>query len=334
VAAIYMLTTLVGLAPAAATTFSNPASITINDAANATPYPSTVAVAGLGTSVADVNATLSGFTHTFPADVDVLLVGPGGQSVVLMSDVPQEDPFCGGAVSGAILTFDDAAAGQIPPGSNLASGTYQPTNNNVFDIKCGPAPEAPDAFPAPAPAGPYGSTLAGFNGTNPNGTWSLYVLDDGGGDAGSIMNGWSLTIDAPLAATPQPVTTPPDFVTAVFEPPNLYLRLKCPARFKPGCVGTAKAVTSKDRCTSRNGKRSCKRGRTMTNSTSAKQKPNEWKLAKLIVKPQFTSQVMAMSEHPDEKLLTVRQAIHSKGFKHGLPQAVFHTYRVRALTSP
>ena len=46
--------------------------------------------------------------------------------------------------------------------------------------------------------------LAAFNGLNPNGTWSLYVVDDVGGDVGTIAGGWDLTITssctAPLGA--------------------------------------------------------------------------------------------------------------------------------------
>ena len=34
--------------------------------------------------------------------------------------------------------------------------------------------------------------MANFSGLNPNGTWSLYVLDDNSGDGGYITNGWSL----------------------------------------------------------------------------------------------------------------------------------------------
>ncbi len=194
----------VGPSQAGAATFSNPGAITINDAATASPYPSTVSVAGVGASVVDVNATLSGFSHTFPADVDVMLVGPQGQSVVLMADVPRDDPVCGSDAVGLILTFDDAAAGPIPLDSALASGTFRPTNNETYVTNCAPAPDV-DAFPGPAPPSPYGSTLAVYNGTNPNGTWSLYVLDDGGGDSGSIGNGWSLDI-----TTAPPPPGPPD----------------------------------------------------------------------------------------------------------------------------
>jgi subtilisin-like proprotein convertase family protein len=196
----------VGPSQAGAATFSNPGAITINDAATASPYPSTISVTGVGASVVDVNGTLSGFSHTFPADVDVMLVGPQGQSVVLMSDVPRDDPVCGSDAAGLVLTFDDAAPGPIPLDSALASGTFRPTNNETYVTNCAPAPDV-DAFPVPAPSSPYGSTLAVYNGTDPNGTWSLYVLDDGGGDSGSIGNGWSLDITAPPPPSGPPDTT-------------------------------------------------------------------------------------------------------------------------------
>ena len=59
-------------------TSTNPAAITINDAANATPYPSTINVSGVTANVVTkVQVRLNGFGHTFPADVDVLLVEIG-----------------------------------------------------------------------------------------------------------------------------------------------------------------------------------------------------------------------------------------------------------------
>ncbi|HXI88430.1 MAG TPA: C25 family cysteine peptidase [Blastocatellia bacterium] len=165
---------------ALSSTFSNPAAITINDNAAATPYPSTITVAGLSGVINKVTVTLTNLNHTFPDDIDILLVGPTGQKAILMSDA-------GGTLDlvNVTLTFDDAAASLLPDGGQIVSGTFKPTDF-----------EAGDTFPAPAPAGPYPAALSGFNGTNPNGTWSLYVVDDAVGDLGNINGGWSLTIDS------------------------------------------------------------------------------------------------------------------------------------------
>jgi large repetitive protein len=143
--------------------FSNPASITIPLVGSATPYPSTINVSGMGDQVTGVTVTLTNITHTYPNDVDILLVGPQGQNVVLMSDV-------GGttAVTNVTVTFSQSAGSSLTTGS-LPAGTYLPTNSGTGDT-----------FPAPAPASPHGTTLTSFVGTNPNGAWSLYVVDDAG----------------------------------------------------------------------------------------------------------------------------------------------------------
>ena len=81
---------------AQATQFINPSPITINDAPTdgvvtpATPSPSTISVSGQSGVVKSVEVDLSGFQHNSQKDVDVLLRGPGGQVVTLLSDVGWE----------------------------------------------------------------------------------------------------------------------------------------------------------------------------------------------------------------------------------------------------
>ncbi|MBN2578729.1 MAG: tandem-95 repeat protein [Pirellulales bacterium] len=167
----------------AADTFSNPDLISIPYYGAANPYPSNIVVSGMTGVVTDVNVSLYGVSHTWPDDIDIMLVGPAGQRIMLVSD-------CGDGFSGGIynvnLTLDDQAAGYLPDSSLITSGVYKPTNYPVG---------SEDYFPAPAPGVPYGSQLAEFNGTDPNGTWSLYVVDDDAFFAqGSIAGGWSLTI--------------------------------------------------------------------------------------------------------------------------------------------
>jgi subtilisin-like proprotein convertase family protein len=158
-------------------TFTNPGSISIPNSGTATPYPSTINVAGATGTLADVNVSLFGFTHTFPDDIDILLVGPAGQKLLLMSDVGGSND-----VSGVNLVFDDSAASSLPNSGQITSGTFKPTNFG-----------GSDTFGSPAPGGPYSSTLSVFQNTAPNGTWSLYVVDDSSSDSGSFSGGWGLT---------------------------------------------------------------------------------------------------------------------------------------------
>jgi subtilisin-like proprotein convertase family protein len=184
------------LEPAVIVTQTNSTSLTVpgsgtgtGTGAPASLYPSSVTVSGALGVVLDANVTLNSLSHTCTRDVDVLLVGPGGQNLVVMSDVAG----CS-ATSNATVTIDDEAAAPFPLTTTpLTTSSYQPLDND--------APGA-DAFPAPAPAPTAATSLTTFDGTNPNGTWSLYVVDDASGDTGTISGGWTLTLDVGSAALP------------------------------------------------------------------------------------------------------------------------------------
>jgi uncharacterized repeat protein (TIGR01451 family) len=160
--------------------FTNGQQITIPDIGAANPYPSVINVAGVTGQVGKVTVTLSGLTHTYPHDVSALVVGPSGASVLVLSHAADVS-----SVSDVTLTFDDAADSELPGTGQMSTGTWKPS---VYS----PSP----IFSNPAPAGPYSSLLSDFNGLNPNGNWSLYVLDDNAGDSGYIANGWSLAMES------------------------------------------------------------------------------------------------------------------------------------------
>ena len=93
---------------------------------------------------------------------------------------------CGSSfdVNNVTLTFDDAAASTLPSAFQFLPGTYRPTSYAAS----GPS------FPVPAPPPPYATNLSTFNVSNPNGVWSLYVLDDRALNTGMISNGWILRL--------------------------------------------------------------------------------------------------------------------------------------------
>jgi LasA protease len=159
-------------------TYVATSSINIPSQGTATPYPSTITVpAGVGT-LTKVTVTLDGFGHTYGSDVDILLVGPTGKYSVLMSRKGS-----GTDVSNLTITFDDAAIAELTT-STLSSGTYRVQSQHQA------------VFPSPAPTVPQGANnnLVTFAGTNPSGTWRLYVIDQFHGESGTIARGWRLTL--------------------------------------------------------------------------------------------------------------------------------------------
>jgi uncharacterized delta-60 repeat protein len=162
-----------GIFPADRTANANPPGVPSN-------YPSIADINGLSGTVTKVRVTLTNITHTFPGDFDVLLVGPQGQRTILMSDAGGGNP----GITGRTYIFDQSAAANFPT-TTAASGIYKPFNGD------GPAniePGAIDVFPSPGPGSAnYGAAnLDVFNGTNPNGIWKLYVVDDEVGDTGFL----------------------------------------------------------------------------------------------------------------------------------------------------
>jgi glucose/arabinose dehydrogenase/subtilisin-like proprotein convertase family protein len=203
--------------------FTNTGSITIPSAGAATPYPSTINVSGMGGTISSVTVALRTMSHTWGDDIDVLLVGPAGQKMTVMSDAGT------GGFNNINLTFVDSATGSLPQTGSLKTGTYKPTDYPPTT-----------SYPSPAPAGPYGTTLSTFNGTTPNGAWSLYVFDDGPGDQGRIAGGWSLTITTTsggLSATA--LKEGPLFLSVERTEEGLLLRLN-------GVAGKAYTIESSD----------------------------------------------------------------------------------------
>jgi len=178
--------TLGAIVTSGPTTFSNTGAITIPTSGAAVPYPSNIVVSGLSGTISKVTLNLTGLNHTFPEDVGMLLVGPGGQKFVILDGVIGGSPWVN-----INYTLTDTAAGLVPKPGTPVSGSFKPTSYFAGDVFPAPAPGGANQEPAPAGSATFASV---YNGTNPNGTWSLYVFDFAAGDGGSIAGGWALSI--------------------------------------------------------------------------------------------------------------------------------------------
>jgi subtilisin-like proprotein convertase family protein len=124
---------------------------------------------------------LNDFEHTNPDDVEVLLVGPRGQTAVIIANV-------GGSTDvedESYFLSDEAVGFPLPDAAKLEGGGFLPTNATGMAID----------FNDPAPNAGANSALSVFDGTDPNGTWRLFVQDEAAtSDAAAFVEGWELDI--------------------------------------------------------------------------------------------------------------------------------------------
>ena len=158
--------------------------ITIPDSGPTSPYPLKLTVSGLSGTITDVNVRMNDLTHTYIDDLEALLVSPSGEKVILFGDA-------GGPFGANHLTFtlDDSAGTAIPNNTQLQSQSYQPASYASLG-----------GLNPPAPAAPYASTLAEFNGIDPNGLWQLFLGDDAMADSGTL-GGFTLIVTTASGTT-------------------------------------------------------------------------------------------------------------------------------------
>jgi len=142
----------------------------------AAPYPSTINVSGMSRSLGTgFRVRLKNYSHTFPADVGVLLVSPSGQSHQLIAPIPGSGA---NPVSGITLTFVEGTT-QTPLPTPLVTGTFRTAGGN-------------QAYAAPANTFPRVGFLSAFVSNDLNGAWRLFVQDFAAGDSGSFAGGWEI----------------------------------------------------------------------------------------------------------------------------------------------
>lgn len=193
-----------GQQPPAAITAQNPATIQIPSQGPASVYPLQIVVSGFQGTLASVDVQLNNANHERVSDLDVLLVGPQGQRVILLADVPDPGNLRN-YLTDAYPRFSSLGGGP-PVFQGAANYIYQTQNWNPATV-----------LPAPAPAGPYTLPLSTFDNLSPNGTWSLYVYDDSPGSGGSL-DGFTLHLQ-PRFDNTQWALVPPSGTAGMTESP-------------------------------------------------------------------------------------------------------------------
>ena len=155
----------------------------------------------LSTNLSGMNGYITGLTVSldisggFNGDLYAYLTGPNGGFAVLLNRVGVTNGNAHGySDAGFNLTLSDTGANsihyyQLTSGVGVPTGTWAPDGENVDPLSAGVGSTASTA------------TLSSLYGTNPNGTWTLFIADLSAGGT-SLLNDWQLSI----TTVPEPGT--------------------------------------------------------------------------------------------------------------------------------
>lgn len=209
---------------------------------------SPITVTGEPGFITDVNVRVTGISHTFPDDLDLILEPPNGQPIMLASDVGSA---VGSRVSpisakrsypanGITLSFDDASPFSLRDRMPLVSGIYKPTN--IADPVGGDLDGG-----NPAPSGPFATFMGSQQGFGAEGTWRLWVFDDGStsqDNLGKVFGGWGLDIETEVDLTVTKAGTGSGTVTSA--PAGISCGDTCESFFPANTQVTLTATPSAD----------------------------------------------------------------------------------------
>ncbi len=174
-AAVAALVSLCGAANAQITYSSTP-NLFIADVATVSD---TINVSGGTSNITGLTCRIN-LTHTWDADLDIALVSPSGAYILLTSDNQ------GSGDNYTNTVFEDTASASITTGVAPCTGSFQP--EGILNGYAG--------TPNPPGAGTNHPNMAGFNGSDANGAWTLIISDDAGGDTGTLID-WDITVSGP-----------------------------------------------------------------------------------------------------------------------------------------
>ena len=151
------------------------------------PVASTVSVAGMGAHTSNIRVWLK-LPHLNPEDLDITLTSPHGTVVTLTTD---NGPLTFDAFDGTWFSNNANPGGQVPYGNCLL---IFPCNQGLTTDRVYPfAGTAANLVPE--------EPLSAFNGENPNGTWTLNVIDDSCNLQIGTLKEWSVEVTTATCCT-------------------------------------------------------------------------------------------------------------------------------------